>query len=67
MLRKQELNLKLHLPGGREVRPMNVVECLDPHVYGLTADLEETPNSTADGHGPHIVAVLFPLRSRYGS
>ena len=50
MLRKEELNLKLGLPGRRAVWPVNIVERLDPDVYGLAADREETPNSTADGH-----------------
>ena len=67
MLRKEERDLKLGLPGRRAVWAVNIVERLDPDVYWLFADREETPNSTADRHRPHIVAVLFPLRSRYGS
>ena len=67
MLRKEELNLKLGLPGRRAVWAVNIVERLEPNVYGLSADREETPNPSANGHGPHIVAVLFPLRSRYRS
>jgi hypothetical protein len=50
MLRKEELNLKLGLPGRRAVWAVNIVERLEPNVYGLSADREETPNSTADGH-----------------
>jgi hypothetical protein len=67
MLRKEERDLKLGLPGRRAVWAVNIVERFDPNVYGLAADREETPNSTADGHGPHIVAVHFPLRCRYRS
>ena len=50
MLRKEELDLTLGLPGRRAVWPVNIVERLDPDVYRLSADCEETPNSTADGH-----------------
>jgi len=65
MLRKEELYLKLGLPGRRAVWPVNIVERLEAHVYGLSAHREETPNSTTDGHGPDIAAALVPLRSRY--
>jgi hypothetical protein len=42
MLRKEELDLKLGLPGRFAVWPVNIVERLDPNVYGLSADREET-------------------------
>ena len=42
MLRKEELDLKLGLPGRRAVWPVNIVERLEPNVYGLSADREET-------------------------
>jgi hypothetical protein len=42
MLRKEERDLKLGLPGRRAVWPVNIVERLEPNVYRLCADREET-------------------------
>jgi hypothetical protein len=55
MLRKEELNMKLGLPGRCGIWPVNIVERFDPNAYGLAADREETPNYTV------------PLRNRYRS
>src|SRR5262245_50730236 len=62
MLREQQLHLNLQLPPGPEVWSHRVVQPLNAGVDSLVIDLEQTPDASANRHGPTIPRGCRPVR-----